>query len=336
MTEVSVSIPLLEAVEDDEHSVAMTMLFRKFFLVSSTVGAIVWMADSNLFPIHENASLASLRNEEYGRHGCHIVAVTTNATHLAWLLIEPSGTLQQPICISAKQLQTIETENGWASRRTLHSPLVILHGEVVLAQNTMLENENGEKMFKAHLTFIPCTSISSNDSDQRIELEDQIVVERLIKFRSTHILAICKIHRTNDREEDGNDDGLVNLVGQGFGGEERTVEELSCYAILIDVPSRREIHRTCLAEDLNRVDGLDEEAILPLLVASNGYTVATAVWWSGVVMTGDETRQKTKNAKTMDYKIEDSKSNSAKKKKKNGPKKNGKKDGFARGMSLRG
>ena len=69
----------------------------------------------------------------------------------------------------------------------------------------------------------------------------------------------------------------------------------------------------------------------PLRVAIAGGTVGVSCWWKGIVMAGEEVRGDTSAG------IEEAVvAGKPKKKKKKTPKKGGKKDGFARGMSLRG
>ena len=90
-------------------------------------------------------------------------------------------------------------------------------------------------------------------------------------------------------------------------------------------------------EDLDSLgfDVSGDEESFPLHLAAAGGTVAAAAWWAGVVSTGVDARDARMDS-TPEADNQDAKASSAKKKKKKGQKKSGKKDGFARGMSLRG
>jgi F420-0:gamma-glutamyl ligase len=101
-------------------------------------------------------------------------------------------------------------------------------------------------------------------------------------------------------------------------------------AILVHVASRREVHR------LNLIDSVEEDDPLPELCSSaSGGTIGIALSCRGVVMTGSRVRS---IAEPRVIQLDDAAPihRSAKKKKKKVVPKNNKKDGFARGMSLRG
>jgi hypothetical protein len=103
-------------------------------------------------------------------------------------------------------------------------------------------------------------------------------------LRDHHIALLCIIHDFTGT--DGND-----ALGQGNGDlYSEPFEHRRLFAVLLHIPSRREIHRVCLVED----DGLLNEFLpshhLPLYIATDGDTVGVGVFWKGVMMTGSDVR----------------------------------------------
>ncbi|KAG7338697.1 hypothetical protein IV203_037300 [Nitzschia inconspicua] len=340
MTEVSVSIPLWNSNDDDESDLVMNLLFRKFFLVSSSIGAIIWMADNNALPRNEDFSMHSSRVEEGGRYGCQIAAVSSNSSSFSIISIDSTGGFHQPTSIDEPPYDPPkDLADGWISRQALDRPVLICGPDVVVAQNTVVEYGDGKKKYLSRLLFHQLGCETQIPPFESIPLEGDVLVERLVNVRSTHLLAICKVFKRRDRA--GNElPGILNdIAGHWFGDDQNdtsTISGASSYGILFDLPSRQQVHRICLVEDLNVISEIGMEEALPLLVAASGGTVAASIWWGGVTMTGEAVRTSTIQHKLSESSADDQKASSTKKKKKIGPKKNSKKDGFARGMSLRG
>ena len=82
MAEVAVSIPLIDDDDDDDDDsdANMTLLFRKFFLLSSSMGAIIWMADNSHLVRHDDMTLTSLHTQDGGRYGSQVAAIPTNSS----------------------------------------------------------------------------------------------------------------------------------------------------------------------------------------------------------------------------------------------------------------
>ena len=98
MVEVSVSIPIddEESIDEEDDNVHTTLLFRKLFLFSSTMGAIIWMSDScpsshPLRPINEDMTLASVKMEDGGRYGSKIVSLSSVSPAIMNLSVDPNG-----------------------------------------------------------------------------------------------------------------------------------------------------------------------------------------------------------------------------------------------------
>jgi F-box-like len=341
MTEVSVSIPNIEIDTDDDSGQVMNLLFRRFCLFSSSMGAIVWMADNTMLSRNEQFALSSCRIEEGGRYGCRIAAAACDSPYVVVLSIDPSGDWQQPTPIMELpfDLQDI-IEDCWLSRQSLDRPVVVFDDDIVVAQNTIVDYGEGKKKYLSRLLVLPFTAGTRESAAHTILLDGDVVVQHLVNLRSTHILALCKVFTKTSRETNGGQGNLNDIAGHWFGGgPDGTAWSTGVvsYGILIDFPSRQEIQRICLVENYDTIVDISEEDVLPLLVAASEETVAASVWWSGVVMTGESVRKSTQQeGNQRDHATESSKLVSAKKKKKKTLKKVGKKDGFARGMSLRG
>jgi hypothetical protein len=342
MAEVAVSIPLLDTPNDDEEDRDgnLTLLFRKFFLLSSTMGAIIWMADSNQLPRLVDMALASHQTEDGGRYGCQIAAAASCSSLVVSLSVDPSGTLHQPATVQRLgQLQLETLPNGSTCRRLRHRPLVAFDTEIVCGQNAVTEDQNGRKQYQSHLNFFPEAFGSIAKTAESISLDGCVKIDHLVKLRSRHLLAICKLFTTANTSNNGEPNVLEDMVGQWFGAddEEAVHSKVSLCGILVDVQSRKEIHRICFVDDvgITGMAGNGEDDIFPLHVAASCGTVAAAAWWNGVVLTGVDVRDTSVDL-TAERENQNSKSLSGKRKKKKGVKKNSKKDGFARGMSLRG
>jgi hypothetical protein len=284
--------------------------------------------------------LSSFPIEQGGRHGSHIAAVAANSSYVLIFSIDPSGDFHQPVqMLEPADRDQVGLEHGWISRQTLDRQVAVCGGEIVVAQNIVVDYGHDKKRYQARLSFLPSASRMHAAPAESIALEGNVVVHHLVNIRSTHVLAICKFFMNEGNNEANEERDVLNdIAGQWFVDEsaETLSGKIASYGILFDVLSRIEIQRVRLVEDLTCISDLGSEGTLPLLVAVAEGTVAASVWWSGVVMTGDAVRDYDPQSKALDPVVEGSKPASAKKKKKKGVKKNGKKDGFARGMSLRG
>jgi hypothetical protein len=341
LTEVSVSIPRWntnEEEDDDESELAMNLLFRKFFLLSSAVGAIVWMADSFTIPRNQDVTLSSFLVEESGRRRSHVAAVASNSSSVLSFFVYPSCDVHQPVhMVQLADEDDTNLEYGWISRQTLDRQVVICGGEIVVAQNTVVDYGHNKQRYKARLFFLPSVPTINDVPVASIALEGDVVVHHLVNVRSTHVLAICKVYMNEGNNYNVEERDVLNeVVGHWFGdgSAETSSRKIASLGILVDVLSRKEIRRLRLVEDLSSIAEIGSEGTLPLLVAAFEGTVAASAWWSGVVMTGDAVRELDRHIKATDMTVDGQAI--AKKIKKKGVKKNVKKDGFARGMSLRG
>jgi hypothetical protein len=335
MVEVSVSIPLGDDPDEDDSNTNLTLLFRKLFIFSANVGAIVWMGDSNptsvpLRPRREDLTLTSFKTSINGRCCCKIAALSSFEPGIIVGSIDHTGAVTNPTLLPGSDLARSDILQGtWELRQFRYRPVVMLGNEIFAVDNLIQENENGAKSYKSVLSCYPTSEGTTSTLYESFHLQGNLEVCSLTPLRDNHILALCRVFESNAGTAD-----LDEVDGQWFVAN-MSDANVSCSAILIDIASRSEIYRFCLVDDLVAHLGLNSatNGELPIQTAAHDDTVAAAVWWKGVALSGHDIRQDHLLG-LIDH--EDHAMKSAKKKKAKPQKKSGKKDGFARGMSLRG
>lgn len=172
---------------------------------------------------------------------------------------------------------------------------------------------------KSVLSFYPIRQPGEccDPNYQVMELH-RIEILRMINLQDTHIGLVCREYEDFIQVE-MNEGIRMSLLPQSV-----------CF-IIIHIPSKTEIYRTAVG----CIDSFEDDlSDVPVLSVYNRTTIGCALDWRGISISGDDVRHM-----DMSYrKTEPSQSNSTKKKKKKqgGTAKGRRKDGFARGMSLRG
>jgi hypothetical protein len=341
MVEVSVSIPLNdeESIDEEDNNVHTTLLFRKLFLFSSTMGEIIWMSDScpsshPFRPINEDMTLASIKMEDGGRYGSKIVSLSSVSPAIMNLSVDPGGNFNASTLIQGSDVvrNQILVDDRWSLRQARKRPVAMLDNQVVAADNLVW---NANCTNKSVISFY---SIHNNDNlpnFDTLDLIGNLEVCHLIALRTCHVVAICRVFESTP---DAADVDIEELAGHWFGPAGPVKPKISSYAIVIDVESRTEIYRTCLVDDLGMYLGHNSTGLsasngeLPIQVAIDEDTVAVGLWWKGVILTGNDARKT--SASSDSHNQEDSSPSKFNKKAKKTKKKGlHKKDGFARGMS---
>eukprot|EP00529_Nitzschia_sp_RCC80_P005176 CAMPEP_0113480018 /NCGR_PEP_ID=MMETSP0014_2-20120614/21631_1 /TAXON_ID=2857 /ORGANISM="Nitzschia sp." /LENGTH=1032 /DNA_ID=CAMNT_0000373379 /DNA_START=24 /DNA_END=3122 /DNA_ORIENTATION=- /assembly_acc=CAM_ASM_000159 len=341
LVEVSVSIPIGDAADDDDSDTAMEMLFRKLFLISSTMGAIIWMCDSSVSPgqmrhRHDDMTLTATPLEENGRWRSRIISVSAHCSGIMCGSVHPSGEFSVPLLIdSSNSLRSIDEQNGW-SLRQVRLRAVANIGHIIVMADNLLRTEDEVTTYKSVLRFYSSDISGEVANSTSMAMDENILICSLTRLDEKHAMAVGI--KTVARSVEG--DVLDGVDGQWFGEQEDARpenEKKTIISVVVDVQSRSEIFRTEFA-DYNQISvqgvGSDflNEGDVPLLVAADGDTFAAGVWWKGLLLGGEDAREASQSTKSSPTETPNTKS----KKKKKGPKKGGKKDGFARGMSLRG
>jgi len=321
VVEVSISIPALEDFEDPTE---LILLDRKLVMFSADAGAIVWMGPSQdpsnaLRPRHEDMSLSFLHRRLPGtsRSECDIVVGTSFAPFLLATRIEQNGQIYTTNGVEASELGFNEIiEEGWELAGSPHRVVIMSSLFVIVADVIHRMEDDRVVEHKSTLLFYPLNRDEGVPLYSLLRLSGDIEVVRGTTVRDEHVLLLCRHYqRTVEAEADS-----------------ESVIEISICAILVHIPTKSEIGRLTL---LDRV-GPDIVEV-PVISLDIDDTIGLALSWKGVVMTGNGVRS---HASQMTIVLEDSPlkshAGSGKKKKKRKGAKGGKKDGFARGMSLRG
>lgn len=327
MIECAISIPFPEG--DNNNDDDLLLLDRKLFLFSSSVGAIVWMGDSNPpnedpRPRLEDMALACLRQPLPGsvaRSCCSVTAVSQAfAPFVMSCEIDHSGYINENLALGStlwSQGERLNLEEGWTLRLDGPRPIVLAPTDVVVGDTLtrVLDQDNNERQYKSALTFY---SRFDNTSISKLAIGENCMIDRMVGVRDDYCVVIARFFT-----ESGFPAGLV--AGHWSDRVARV------FAITVHVPSRREIERLCLYEDFgwNR-----------LSLAVSGDTVACGVWLKGLIITGADVYgiMPAKNKKSVTV-LDDAAGSKAFKKKTKRRRSKGtgsKKDGFARGQSLRG
>lgn len=319
LVEVAVSIPSTDPNINPHHDdVPMHLLDRKLVLFSAAAGAIVWMGESNdlsrpLRPRFEDMTLAYLRlaNSGGSRTACSILVASQSSPAILTGAIEPTGHVQSVQLVEASDLVRHGIlYDGWIVTHNHFRPVAITSTDLVASDTMERRQQDDDRVLEAKsiISFYPRFPALDQPRYSTLELNGDLDVVRIASLRDNHVLVICR-----EFQRPVGDDNI----------------RISVQAIVLHVPSRSEIGRVSL---IDRV-GPDITEV-PEITAVNGDTIGVGLSWKGVVMTGSAVRSIGQSVTIVGDKCAIVRS--SKKKKKRPQNKGSKKDGFARGMSLRG
>jgi F-box-like len=321
MIEVSISIPDVHRTDGvGEDNWSMRLIYRQLVLFSATAGAIVWMGDSNgdaqLLPRHLDHM--SLPFPGASRMHCSVLVVSPLTPVLLVASIGPTGIVE---CSRYVASHEIAGADGWDVVLRA-SPTVVLVSTDAITVQVLRKTENGRIVDrKSKVGFCRRFPSATGPSCDSMTVSGAVEVESLARLGDGHVVLLGReyfraVSRTSAHPPDED-------AAPAF--------RAAAVAILIHVASRREVHR------LNLIDSVGEDDPTPELSSSaSGGTIGIALSCKGIIMTGSRVRA---IAEPRVIQLDDAAapvSRSAKKKKKKVVPKNNKKDGFARGMSLRG
>lgn len=361
LVEVSISIP----TEDEHGSTGLHLIDRKLFLFSATIGAIVWSGESNplsqeLRPRRDEITLSFLRLpriEGGSRAACFFAVGSATSPAIMVGEIEPSGEVQSVYLMESSLVARNEVvKDGWEIFDNVHRPILITSTDVVAADIFVRQAGDGIQSRKSVISFHARDPSCANElSYDTLVIPGNLVVVRMTYIRGHHIALICQefstlplptlIRENEDRPLDaidghwfGENDEAPNPLPDGVENAPNplpvvegnaTEAAMKVTAVIVHVPSRREVERICLLKGQTSATFIN-----PHIVVHGNETIGLSLSWEGVVMTGDDVRSILDASKVVI--LDDAQTRSLKKKKKRAPAKGGKKDGFARGMSLRG
>lgn len=346
LVEVAISIPN-EELDGDDSDIVMMLLQRKLVLFSASAGAILWTGDSTsagetLSPRHEDMTLSSVRVSQPERRipVCYFSVVSSTTVPVLAGVVEPNGHVISPQLLGALNNSPIVVEEqpeegAWELRRMHRRPFVMTQSGVVMVDTFSREIDDEGTMVRSVISFVP-NVFDEAASRSSIDLENCDVF-RLCFFSTEHIVALCRVQKRRrarsvvveqpQQQVDGEDTDNDNTEE-----DENETFRVSLDAIIIHVKSRQQLERVCLLEDLTPEMNPSSLYDVPVFLASDGNTVGLAVGWKGVLLTGSDVRSTHLGRERLSSEDKSKK----KKKKLRLSSKGSKKDGFVRGMSVRG
>ena len=289
---------------DEGHSLAPMLV-----LFSASVGAIVWTRDCTLLNMDRaegaEAQYSSVRRQHTtgSRVSCSIAVSHARAfAPITIFDIEPSGSVSQTQFMQYTYPSTLwdEIGDGWISADHFRR-LGITSTHVVVVDSFFIPDEHdfpNRVPQRTVVSFHPRLGTESNS--KYLPVQRNMTPYQLACVRDEHVILLCN----QDINQDG--DGTT-------------------LAILLHVPSGSEIGRQAWSRK--------SEACFLRMTPDANETLGVGMSSMGVVMTGRDVRARASRTLVLPDLPEQ---RSSKKKKKGKARKSGKKDGFARGMSLRG
>jgi hypothetical protein len=319
MLEISISIP------SDDPFEPMLLLDRKLVLLSSSASAIVWVGESNdpsrpLRPRHEDMTLAKMKLPLPGRSKaeCTVAVSSSTSPDIRVTVVEPSGHIYTlPVEASDLVRNEIVVE-GWDVAVMRSRPLIVTELDVVATDVLHQRVEDRVLARKTFVSFYPRFPAVDESSYQILQLDGNVEAIRLVRVRDTHAIVVCRKYEK------------LTIEQQVDEQETPDVSNVSLYAIILDIPSRQEIGRISLLEDVG-AEELSHDYWLEFSI-DNGATIGAGLSWKGVLMTGKDVRSVGDSAAILVPVADDPRSNKKKTKKKPTRKAN-KKELFARGKN---
>jgi hypothetical protein len=335
MVEVSISVPELDLDDEGNAESTLQLLDRKLVLFSAGIGAIVWMGESQPLtheprPRNEDLTLTYARRPHPGgsRSSCHVAVACAHSPVIMVGEIEPTGHVQSAQLLDGCELVRSEIlEEGWEMSTSHFRPVLMTASDVVAADTMFREVENRGNEFRSVISFYPHYRGADDALYSILPIPGNMEIIRMASFRDEHVVAIC-------RESTLSSNDLIDvedLGGQWFASMGAGEHNKSVHAVIIHVPSRREIGRVKLMDEVSNfiVD-------VPQITVTSYDTIGVGISYRGVIMTGGDARLLA--ARTDTIVLDDSLTpvKAAKGKKKKRQNKGNKKDVFARGMSKGG
>jgi hypothetical protein len=312
LVEASISIPVfVEVVGAHVVDDLMHLIGRQFVVFSAHSGAIVWMGESNaiyntLRPSDEEMALACVRignaDSDIRRPTIYVAAASSSAPEIYTGIVSLTGDIE-PLqhMVSASQLARDEILKRFPEEDdwgvvTLDTRPLLVTSRKVIAAD-LVQQTSGNNVVLRKSSILSLYPLDPNEQEPPFAI---------LCFENLEILNMA--HLRNEH--------LLLLFR----------EETSCsiIAVVVHISSCQEIGRLCL---------MDGDQMIPRLSICNDCTIAVALAGLGVVMTGEDVRRIPTNLL-----LESTSPVRAKKKKhgKKGMAKGRNKDGYARGMSMRG
>lgn len=325
--EVSISIP--SERDENGHGESLLMLDRQLVLFSISAGAIVWMGASYPSePYPENVAIvvASSRHRHFGRlrNDCSIAFVPSHSSWLMMCDIDRSGFVNIPSVVkdSSARRSFLHTE-GYQMYSS--NCLLLSTGCIVMKDAIYRSNDDGDVTdARTCLSFFPFSLNVKEPIHTTHTFHDRVHAHDMIVLRDEYIVLVCT--EFVDEETLHSDDEAATIATTSsrliF-----LVVHIACQAEICRIPF------SCRHSD-------NYSTLSPRLIHSpTGGTLALALGGHGIALAGEDIRFLGYQGDPFlpcEDSLSPSKTGSKKKKTIRVKKHGSKKDGFARGMSLRG
>ena len=349
MVEVSISIPNdnLDDDEENEDAESVLQLDRKLVLFSANTHAIVWMGDS--YPSPQQPPPANIpvlvsslqQNLNGGTRADCAIAATAAVSPSSMLLschIDSTGHVQAPRVVEnsdiIRQSLVAEGFESFPSSSLLVCASSVVAMETIYKVNPEQEGGVEPSIYKTFLSFFP--RLPSYEEERPDASTDSAVMEisgnirghSIVLLRDDYIILFCTEVSSAIDEVDG----------QWFAPPEEEVVSSQVHNMLVvHVPSRREVGRVPFAKNV------EYDPLSPQFSTQSHNTIALSIGGIGISMTGYDVRNQVDSYAlggrvklAGDHDTEGGRQQKVKKKPSRNKKGGSKKDGFARGMSLRG
>lgn len=365
MLEVAVSAP---RSQDNEDADEIRLVDRKLVLFSAGVGSIVWMGGSvsllnGPVPRSEAVNVSSIRRPVGSTRATCSMAVSPEKSPGSILLLEvdSAGHVADVNTIDCPTATVSQLQEDNCSPAEQFRALQITPTHVVVADSFNIippplndDNEDAPvdppiPRCKVVTSLVPrgapAADISSSSAVVHL-CGRTLKVLQLSCIRDDYLVLVTIGHHPQDDHND-NDPILDDLAGQWFQQQDNntTADDagddavVQAWAILLHIPTGREIGRRLWLADAAHLlndNGNDDSASNKFILSADAQgTIGLGLSGRGIAMTGSDVRAV--GGVSNVHIIPDTQNvRSGKKKKKRKANIAGKKDGFARGMSLRG
>jgi F-box-like len=321
MIEVSIAIPDMDDV-DGEGNWQMRLIYRQLVLFSATAGAIVWMGDSNgLLPRHLDMTLTSHMSLPFpgaSRMNCSVLVASPVRSVLLVASIGPTGVVE---CSRYATSDENSVADGWDDAPQTSPAAILVSTDAITVQVLHKRESRHVVDRKSNVRFYRRFPTATEPAFDCLTISGTVEVERIARLGDGYVILLGRDHAFT----------LGRAYSDPANEDPSEKYRMAAVAILVHVESRREVHR------LNLFDSVADVGSMPELSSSaSGGTIGIALSCKGVIMTGSCVRSIAEPRVIQLNDAAPSLTRSAKKKKKKVVPKSNKKDGFARGMSLRG
>ena len=309
---------------------------RKLVLFSASVGAIVWVGECPLYenlllPLAQSVTFHSIRRRQStgSRTACSVAVSPIGVPGQIVLLdIEPAGeVLPTQVFQCPEPTQLLLQEGEWEMGQPFRS-VVLNSTKIVVVENLFSTNGGGNnRQSKVLITFLD-RNPSAEESTHTLTFEDMVAIQTVcIRNEYLFVLYVDRVDNNNNDEENNQVDALD---GQWFGARPRFPP--SMWVVVLHIPTSHEIGRQVWQRNTQPFN----EDLRSIVMTGDAFeTLGVGLSWKGVIMTGSHVRAvKYQRAVIITESADQSAKKNNKKKKK--PAKSAKKDGYARGMTLRG